>query len=87
MSEPIELRRKRLLHRSQYTGMKETDLLVGAFARHHVPGFSAEQLDRYEQLLHAPDPDVFAWATGQLPVPAEYDTDVMALLKSFKLRT
>lgn len=86
MPEAIELRRKRLLHRSLYTGMKETDLLLGAFARAHLAGLSVEQLDRFERLLSAPDPDIFAWATGQLPPPPEHDHDVMAMLKGFKLR-
>ena len=36
--EPVEIRRKRLIHRSLYTGMKETDLLLGAFARKELPG-------------------------------------------------
>ena len=45
MPEPLEIRRKRLIHRSLYTGMKETDLLLGAFARQHVPGFAAAELD------------------------------------------
>jgi len=83
MPEPVETRRKRLIHRSLYTGTKETDLLLGAFARRHVPAFSDDQLDRYERLLHAPDPAIFAWATGQEAVPADFDNDVMRLLKDY----
>ncbi len=84
MSETLEERRRRLIHRSRYTGMKETDLLLGPFATRHVPGFSVEQLDRYERLLGAPDPDVFDWATGRQAVPEGFDNDVMDLLKNFK---
>jgi succinate dehydrogenase flavin-adding protein (antitoxin of CptAB toxin-antitoxin module) len=86
MAEPIDLRRKRLLYRSLYTGTKETDLLLGAFARRYLPEFSVDQLDSFEQLLAAPDPEIYAWATRQLPTPPEFDTDVMALLKSFKIQ-
>lgn len=82
--ETLEARRRRLIHRSLYTGMKETDLLLGPFAMRHVPGFSLEQLDRYERLLAEPDPDIFDWAIGRQTVPAELDDDVMALLKNFK---
>jgi antitoxin CptB len=85
MSETLEARRRRLIYRSRYTGMKETDLLLGPFATQHVPGFSAEQLDRYERLLHEPDPDIFDWATGRQAVPGEHDNDVMALLKHFNI--
>lgn len=84
-SETTEARRRRLIYRSRYTGMKETDLLLGPFAERHVPGFSEDQLDRYEDLLAAPDPDIFNWATGRDPVPPAYDHDVMALLRNFKL--
>ncbi|MGG2362470.1 succinate dehydrogenase assembly factor 2, partial [Salmonella enterica] len=43
----LEARRKRLIYRSLYTGMKETDLLLGAFARAHLPGFGSDELDQY----------------------------------------
>ncbi len=85
MTETLEARRKRLIHRSLYTGMKETDLLLGAFARAHVPAFSADQLERYERLLDAPDPDVFDWATGRAAVPGAHDHDVFRLLRNFKV--
>lgn len=87
MPEPHEseaARRRRLIHRSLYTGMKETDLLLGPFAQRHVPDFSTEQLDRYERLLEEADPDIFDWATGRQPVPARHDHDVMGLLKNFR---
>lgn len=82
-AEPIEIRRKRLIHRSLYTGMKETDLLLGAFARARVGAFDARQLDFYESLLGEPDPAVYAWAIGSEPVPTEHDNEVMALLRDF----
>ncbi len=87
MSEPPEsvaARRRRLIYRSRYTGMKETDLLLGPFAVRFVPDFSTDQLDRYERLLAEPDPDIFDWATGRQPVPGPHDNDVMTLLKNFK---
>jgi succinate dehydrogenase flavin-adding protein (antitoxin of CptAB toxin-antitoxin module) len=82
--EPIEIRRKRLIHRSRYTGMKETDLLLGAFAQHYVPGFDTSQLDEYERLLEETDVDLFDWATGRAPVPERCQTTVMRLLQNFK---
>jgi succinate dehydrogenase flavin-adding protein (antitoxin of CptAB toxin-antitoxin module) len=86
MQDDLEARRKRLIYRSLYTGLKETDLLLGAFARAHLPLFDAGQLDRYEKLLDCnQDPAIYAWAVGRDPVPPEFDTDVMKLLKQFKL--
>ena len=84
MPESLEDRRRRLLYRSLYTGTKETDLLLGGFARRHLAGFTAAQLDRYERLLDESEPDLFDWATGRAPAPAHHDHDVMKLLKNFK---
>jgi succinate dehydrogenase flavin-adding protein (antitoxin of CptAB toxin-antitoxin module) len=82
--ETTEARRRRLIYRSCYTGMKETDLLLGPFALRYVPGFSPEQLDCYERLLAEPDPDIFDWVIGRQEVPAGHGNDVMSLLKNFK---
>ena len=81
--EPVEIRRKRLIHRSLYTGMKETDLLLGAFARHTLPDLDPAGLDMYEALLGEPDPAIYAWAIGGEPVPPEHDNAVMTLLRRF----
>ena len=85
MRETLEARRRRLIYRSRYTGMKETDLLLGPFAIRYVPEFSGSQLDRYERLLDEADPDIFDWATGRATVPHHLDHDVMALLKNFRI--
>lgn len=83
-TETIEIRRKRLIHRSRYTGMKETDLLLGQFAQRYVPTFGPAELDDYERLLGERDAAIFAWATGQEPVPAEHQHAVMRLLQNFR---
>ncbi len=85
MSESLEIRRKRLIHRSVYTGMKETDILLGAFARAHVPDFTADELREYENLLGAGDPNILDWALGRSAAPAAYDGPVMKLLQNFKI--
>ncbi|WP_298727819.1 succinate dehydrogenase assembly factor 2 [uncultured Ferrovibrio sp.] len=84
--EDIETRRKRLLHRSLYTGMKEVDILLGGFARQHLPTFTEQELDQYETLLkNYDDPQIYAWAIGREPVPPHLDNGVMKLLKAYKL--
>lgn len=83
MTEDIAIRRKRLIHRSLYTGMKETDLLLGGFARKHLESFSPEELDIYEQLLEAGDPNIYAWAVGREPVPEDYRSTVMDRLMEY----
>ena len=85
MIETLETRRKRLIHRSVYTGMKETDILLGAFARAHVPTFDAGQLDRYEHLLSAGDPVILDWVMARDTPPPEFESDVLNLLRNFRL--
>jgi antitoxin CptB len=82
----LELRRKRLLYRSVYRGNRENDILLGQFAQAHIGGFGAAELDQWEQLLQAPDNDIFDWVSGMVPVPADQDTPVLRLLKAFRVR-
>ncbi len=84
MADDLARRRKRLLFRSTRRGMRESDFILGGFARRHVDGMSAEQLDRFEALLERNDPELMAWITGMTQVPAEWDNDVMHLLRDFK---
>ena len=85
MSEPTAIRRKRLLHQSRYRGRLESDLLLGRFASAHLAGLDRAQLDRYEALLAESDQDLFAWISGQEPVPPRHDPDVFHRLRAFRL--
>lgn len=85
MSEPTAIRRKRLLHQSRYRGRLESDLLLGRFASAQLAGLDRDQLDRYEALLAESDQDLFAWISGQEPVPPRHDNDVFHRLRAFRL--
>ena len=84
MSESRTTRIRRLVYQSSCTGMKETDLLLGRFAADHLAGLSDEELDHYEDLLHAGDGQIYLWVSGTEPVPRRYDTVVLALIKEFR---
>ena len=84
MDEAVEIRRKRLLYQSGHRGTKESDLLLGAFAQAHLPGFDPAQLERYETLLDESDNDLFDWMTGRAVPPAEKMSDVLGLLLRFR---
>lgn len=79
----MDARRKRLLFRARHMGTAENDLLFGRFAEACLGRLDAAQLDRFETLLEAADPDLNAWVTGVRPVPPELDHDVMRLLQDF----
>lgn len=79
-----DVRRKKLRWRSWHRGTREMDLLVGGFADAHLDMMSEEQLERFEQLLHMPDPDLYRWLVGREAPPAAVDHDILHMMRSFK---
>lgn len=64
-----EARLKKLRMRSWRRGMKEMDLILGAYADASLTALSPEQLDAYEALLEENDQDLYLWVTGAQPAP------------------
>jgi antitoxin CptB len=85
-AESLAIRRKRLKYRSQHRGTKELDLLLGHFAAERLDALDPGQIDRFEALLEAPSPLVYAWVIGQDAPPPDMDTDILHLLRNFTLR-
>ncbi len=81
----LELLRKRLLYRSIYRGNKENDILLGQFARAHISGFDAVELDQYARLLTAADSDIYDWVARKVVPPDDMDTPVLRRLMAFKV--
>uniref|UniRef100_A0A023EHG8 Succinate dehydrogenase assembly factor 2, mitochondrial n=1 Tax=Aedes albopictus TaxID=7160 RepID=A0A023EHG8_AEDAL len=82
-NEPLQLQKSRLLYQSRKRGMLENGLLLSTFAAKHLDSMDAKQTKLYDQLINMPtnDWDIFYWATGVKPTPAEYDNEIMAMLK------
>ncbi len=78
-------RRKKLKFRAWRRGFREIDLILGGFADLRLAELEPARLDEFEQLLDAPDQDVFAWITDQAPAPNEYDTPTLAMIRAFRL--
>ncbi len=81
----MEPRLRKIAFRAAHRGMKEMDLLLGGFADRHLASLNDVELDLFEKLLNAPDPDLYAWVTGMEQVPAEYASEVMRRLQEFNL--
>lgn len=79
----MDERLKRLLFRAHHMGSNENDILFGGFAEKYLARLTPEQVDRFETLIQENDNDLFLWVTGKQEVPAIYDHDVMAMIKSF----
>ncbi len=79
-----DIRLKKIKFRSWRRGFKEADLILGPFADAHAAALSPDQLDRLETLLDQPDQDLYAWIIGLQPIPSQFDTDVMDLIRGFR---
>ena len=83
IAESLDIRRKRLKYRSQHRGTKELDLVLGRFVAARLDALDGDQIDRFEALLEAPSPLVYAWVIGQDAPPPDMDTDILRLLREF----
>ena len=84
--ETREKRIRRLIYQSSYTGMRETDLLLGQFAIRYLMKLRDEQLDDYEALLAQGDQNILAWVRGDLQIPANLNGTVFSLIKNFSTK-
>ncbi|WP_421786552.1 succinate dehydrogenase assembly factor 2 [Hyphobacterium sp.] len=82
MSDELAIRRRRLLFRAEHRGFKEADLVIGGFARAHLPEMNATALAEFEALLEIPDQDLYAWIVGREMPPEEVDGPVFRALSS-----
>ena len=80
---PADIRRKRLIYRSQHRGTKESDALLGRFAGRFASSMTDVELGLFEALLDQPDPDLVDWVLGSAPVPEVHDHELMRRLIRF----
>jgi antitoxin CptB len=79
----LDPRRRRLLFRAWHRGTREMDLIMGRFADATIGDLSEAELDEFERLAEAPEPDLYAWITGERPVPPDHDTALFRKLRDF----
>ena len=58
--------------------------MLGGFLKAHIDKLSNEELIQFEALLEARDHDIYAWITESLPVPANYDTPILAKIRQYR---
>lgn len=86
MSEdPHKLDRRRLRFRAWHRGTRELDLLMGSYADAKLADMTAEQLRAFEDILNAPDPDVFSWITAGAEPGAHIDKTIIDELRALTL--
>jgi len=67
--------------RAWHRGTKEADLLVGGFFDTYSAGWNEAQADWFEVLMEEQDVDIMAWAIGTLPVPPEFEGEMMQMMR------
>jgi len=75
--------RKQLLYRAMHRGFKEADIVIGRFAKENLATMTDAQVAEFEVLLEVPDQELYAWIIGRVPVPANYEGEVMTMLQAF----
>ncbi|MDO5620771.1 MAG: succinate dehydrogenase assembly factor 2 [Paracoccus sp. (in: a-proteobacteria)] len=66
MRETRETRLKRLRMRSWRRGMKEMDLIFGAWADGPMAALDDAGLDAYERVMDENDQDLYLWLTARI---------------------
>ena len=82
-SADLDPRRRKILFRCWHRGTREMDLLLGGFADVELVRLNDTEMDDLEELMEAPDRDIFRWLTGEAATPAAYATPVFGRLKAF----
>ena len=72
MTEPREIKIKRLKMRSMRRGIKEMDLILQSYATAHLDGLSDADLALYDQMLDENDHDLYQWVCGLGQMPDVY---------------
>lgn len=81
MRETPQARLKRLAMRSARRGIKEMDLILGAYARDRLAAMDEAALQLYDAMLSENDQDLYQWVTGQASAPSRFAdliTDISA---------
>jgi antitoxin CptB len=84
MTEPREMRIKRMKMRSMRRGIKEMDLILSAYADRHLEAMEPAHLDVFDALLHENDQDLYQWVTGQAPAPEPFLGLVADIAQTFQ---
>ena len=80
-----KLQLKKLLYKSIHRGSKETDLLIGNFAKDYLDKFNDNELDEFRKILEFADSDINDWYTKKTTIPENVDTKLIRKLMNYKL--
>ncbi len=74
---------KQLFYRSTHRGCKETDFLIGEFAK--VKLHEISDLELFKNFLEENDVEIYDWVLGKKSVPQQYKELIEAIKKFHKI--
>jgi len=73
IKESRDLLIKGLLYKSNYRGCKETDILIGQFAKAKIHDFDSAKLTLFSQFLIEDDAELYDWILNKTQNPPKYN--------------
>jgi antitoxin CptB len=73
---------RELIYKSWHRGCKETDILLGFFAKSCVQNMSDETIALYKDFISEPDWDIYAWLTDGANPPEKY-TNIINMIVEY----
>ena len=74
---------KKLLYQSCNRGCKETDLIIGQFAKKNIEKMTDNELKIFEHILEQNDADLYDWYVKKKPIPEENLSTIMTKILNF----
>ena len=84
MTADIEQIKKKIIYRSNYSGTKEMDKLLGAFTRKYLDQLNGEDLHQLIKLLEIDDNNLYNFYNGLNTDLQFEDNKINNLFKNFK---
>ena len=75
---------KKLIYRSKYTGTRETDLLLGDFAKNYLEKLNDEELLSYQELLESGDPRIWRLSIEVETTKIQKENVIIKMIKDYK---
>lgn len=75
---------KKLLYQSCNRGCKETDMIIGNFAKKYLQNMDDQDLETFDAILQINDVDIYDWYTKKKDIPLEFTSQIMTRIMEFK---
>ena len=75
---------KKLLYQSCNRGCKETDIIIGEFAKENLDKMTDNEINLFSNILQLEDADIYYWYTKKKILPKEEINSVIIQLLNFK---